>query len=108
MTPTTRRLASGSLAQVDARGRVTAIWTEDDMAWEGPSCSLCDALGHGYPGGPPCPLEDRGEYDPCERELWALEDAAAERDRVRREALDAEDPGNAAEAAMIAAEMAAL
>jgi hypothetical protein len=24
---------------------------------EGPSCSICDALGHGYPGGPPCPLE---------------------------------------------------
>jgi hypothetical protein len=24
---------------------------------EGPSCSICDGLGHGYPGGPPCPLE---------------------------------------------------
>jgi len=24
---------------------------------EGPCCSICDGLGHGYPGGPPCPLE---------------------------------------------------
>lgn len=30
--------------------------------WEGPTCSICDGLGHGYPGGGPCPLEDRG-YD---------------------------------------------
>lgn len=40
-----------------------------DEAWygpeadEGPSCSLCDALGHGYPGGGPCPLEERGYWD---------------------------------------------
>lgn len=25
---------------------------------EGPTCSICDALGHGYPGGGPCPLEE--------------------------------------------------
>jgi len=24
---------------------------------EGPCCSICDGLGHGYPGGGPCPLE---------------------------------------------------
>ena len=30
---------------------------------EGPSCSICDALGHGYPGGGPCPLEERGYWD---------------------------------------------
>lgn len=35
---------------------------DDGQEWEGPSCSICDALGHGYPGGGPCPLEDRG-YD---------------------------------------------
>jgi hypothetical protein len=31
---------------------------------EGLSCSICDALGHGYPGGGPCPLEspDPGYY----------------------------------------------
>ena len=23
-------------------------------------CSMCDAPGHGFPGGGPCPLEDRG------------------------------------------------
>lgn len=33
---------------------------------EGPSCSLCDALGHGYPGGGPCPLEETGEPEPIE------------------------------------------
>lgn len=22
-----------------------------------PTCSLCDAVGHGYPGAGPCPLE---------------------------------------------------
>lgn len=30
---------------------------------EGPTCSICDGLGHGYPGGRPCPLEDRGYSD---------------------------------------------
>lgn len=25
------------------------------------TCSICDAVGHGYPGGGPCPLEERGE-----------------------------------------------
>ena len=33
---------------------------------EGPTCSLCDAPGHGYPGGGPCPLEERGAYEPPE------------------------------------------
>lgn len=27
-----------------------------------PTCNICDAYGHGYPGAGPCPLEDRG-YD---------------------------------------------
>lgn len=36
----------------------SAVLDED---WdEGPTCSICDGLGHGYPGGPPCPLEMRG------------------------------------------------
>jgi hypothetical protein len=30
---------------------------------EGPSCSICDGLGHGYPGGAPCPLEERGYWE---------------------------------------------
>lgn len=49
-----------------------------DFAWgpqDPPSCSVCDAFGHGYPGGGPCPLEETGEDDLWERELWALEDA---------------------------------
>lgn len=37
------------------------------FGWEGPSCSICDGLGHGYPGGGPCPLEDRGAWEPEER-----------------------------------------
>ena len=24
------------------------------------TCSICDGLGHGYPGAGPCPLEERG------------------------------------------------
>lgn len=34
---------------------------EEPYEYEGPTCSICDGLGHGYPGGPPCPLEQRGE-----------------------------------------------
>jgi hypothetical protein len=30
---------------------------DEYYASEGPTCSICDAVGHGYPGGPPCPLE---------------------------------------------------
>lgn len=37
---------------------------------EGPTCSLCDGLGHGYPGGGPCPLE--------ENRLSAADDAREE------------------------------
>jgi hypothetical protein len=36
---------------------------EQEQPDEGPSCSICDALGHGYPGGGPCPLEERGAMD---------------------------------------------
>ena len=35
-------------------------WDPDDDEYEGPTCSICDGLGHGYPGGGPCPLEERG------------------------------------------------
>lgn len=24
---------------------------------EGPTCPICDGLGHGYPGAGPCPIE---------------------------------------------------
>lgn len=37
----------------------------DDLA-AGPdpqTCSLCDGVGHGYPGAGPCPLEERGWMD---------------------------------------------
>lgn len=69
-----RRFPSGNVVQVNADGTVTPV-SDDDLAdldehYEGPTCSLCDGLGHGYPGGGPCPLEERG---------WA----EAEADRLR-------------------------
>ncbi len=33
------------------------------------ACGICDALGHGFPGGPPCPLEISDYSDEPE---WAL------------------------------------
>lgn len=42
-------------------GRMTCQADDDEQQPEGPTCSICDGLGHGYPGGPPCPLEERGE-----------------------------------------------
>lgn len=47
-----------------------------DYDWESEvgTCSICDALGHGFPGGGPCPLEDRGWED-------------AERDRLHEAGL---------------------
>jgi hypothetical protein len=32
-------------------------YDDDGQTIEGPCCSICDGLGHGYPGGPACPLE---------------------------------------------------
>lgn len=68
-----RVLASGSVAYADAAGRVLAVVpaavhagyvaAEEAQADEGPTCSICDGVGHGYPGGGPCPLEMRGNYD---------------------------------------------
>jgi hypothetical protein len=79
------RFATYSDAQLDAvirgGGFAAARAAEDELfdrqgaaAWE-PTCSLCDGVGHGYPGAGPCPLEETGEDDPRERELWAMEDA---------------------------------
>lgn len=63
-----RTLASGNGGRFE-NGRLVEIDDSRPEDYEGPSCSICDALGHGYPGGPPCPLEDRGEpLDP--REAW--------------------------------------
>ncbi len=41
---------------------------DDYMSTVGRTCSICDAVGHGYPGGGPCPLEERGEDCPP----WAM------------------------------------
>lgn len=42
----------------------------EDYYGEGPCCSVCDGLGHGYPGGGPCPLEESGSYDYDPPEPW--------------------------------------
>ncbi len=42
---------------------------EDEYEFER-CCSLCDAPGHGYPGGGPCPLEMRGWEDTYAEEQW--------------------------------------
>lgn len=43
-------------------------------------CSLCDAPGHGYPGGGPCPLENMGEpMDAREEEAIARYEAEMRR-----------------------------
>lgn len=53
----------GRVYEVDAlTGKVLSTWHVSEEQWEGPTCSVCDAVGHGY-GGIPCPLEDRGWRD---------------------------------------------
>lgn len=69
---TYRTLASGTLVWIGEDGTATLVYDND---LEGPTCSICDGLGHGYPGGGPCPLEMGDDDDPYERYLWALEDA---------------------------------
>lgn len=45
-------------------------WSDYDLGeMEGPTCSICDALGHGYPGGGPCPLE---QADYSGEPEWAM------------------------------------
>lgn len=57
---TYRTLSSGTEVWVDGDGLAHFELPDYD---DGPTCSICDALGHGYPGGRPCPLEDRGWDD---------------------------------------------
>ena len=56
---------------------VAAISCEDfgcfDQEPDPPTCNICDAVGHGYPGAGPCPLEV-GQYDPREEAEMALHD----------------------------------
>ena len=51
---------------------VTPDGYDDEDFMEPPTCSLCDGLGHGYPGGGPCPLEVgyAGYADDLDREEW--------------------------------------
>ncbi len=56
-TEAARLFATGRTAEAEE-----VIYGPIDYGYEGPTCSLCDAVGHGYPGAGPCPLEDRG-YD---------------------------------------------
>lgn len=49
------RLVLTGVALYDAERDVLGV------DFEGPTCSICDGVGHGYVGGAPCPLEMRGE-----------------------------------------------
>jgi hypothetical protein len=63
---TTTRVAV-KVSNFDGTFRTRVLPTLDvlpaDTFDEGPTCSLCDAVGHGYPGAGPCPLENRGWED---------------------------------------------
>ena len=72
------RLCADHAAAERGRGRAIRVVTDGDCqgceaeayAYEARCCSICDGVGHGYPGGGPCPLEDRGAYDG--EPAWAL------------------------------------
>ena len=55
--------AAGCLTEDDA---LQVLYYAED---EGPTCGICDGLGHGYPGAGPCPLE---EADYSGEPWWAL------------------------------------
>lgn len=63
--------AQEALREVPTLAQIKGIFlTEEDAYWASlppeETCSICDALGHGYPGAGPCPLEERGfdnEYE---------------------------------------------
>mgnify|MGYP000911033681 CR=1 FL=1 len=55
--------ATGFAYLIDHEGRATRVAVEVEDYYEGPTCSICDGVGHGYPGGRPCPLEERGALD---------------------------------------------
>jgi|SRR5215469_5142131 len=95
-----RTLSSGRRIWIDERGvahfvtpsgNVTGAQHWDEQDYEGPTCSICDGLGHGYPGGPPCPLEegDRWYVGSQEeaRERY-LEGLAEQRQQDREDARD--------------------
>lgn len=60
--------STGRTYWIDERGVAIPELPYGDDYQEGPTCSLCDALGHGYPGAGPCPLEQRGYDDAREDE----------------------------------------
>ena len=41
-----------------------------DCCEEPPCCSICDGIGHGYPGAGPCPLENTMSAVDVDREEW--------------------------------------
>jgi hypothetical protein len=57
--PVVRTLASGTQVLLDADG-TPVMRVGKPVGF----CSICDGLGHGYPGAGPCPLEERGSQDP--------------------------------------------
>lgn len=79
--PTTLSIQTGSSGRVYVLDGRKVVYTARSLAeaeeviygpegYEGPTCSICDGLGHGYPGGRPCPLEDRGWDDDGSDTRW--------------------------------------
>lgn len=65
-----RVFPSGRTVSIDPGGRVTVLDGDaldmlDEAIYEDGLryCSICDGIGHGYPGGGPCPLEERGYWE---------------------------------------------
>lgn len=64
--------ATGRVYWIDENGRAhldphqpEPVEEREPWEYDGdlPTCRLCDGVGHGYPGGGPCPLEERGGWD---------------------------------------------
>jgi len=72
------RVTESDADEVFADDELSGAWTleapdeafEPEEPYEGPTCSICDGLGHGYPGAGPCPLEDDGRFEDDPRERW--------------------------------------
>jgi hypothetical protein len=53
--------AVGTARAIERQANV--VDDDNSLGDDGPTCSLCDGIGHGYPGAGPCPLEERGAND---------------------------------------------
>lgn len=56
-TNVTATLLRFEAAEADRLALLDHVAPWDDQYVEGPTCPICDGLGHGYPGAGPCPIE---------------------------------------------------